>query len=263
MSKKLAQILSVGERDTFVECERIIEKGQQTFVEVGQALGTIRERKLYRMQHATFEDYCQKRWGWSRMRSAQLIEAARVVESLPANVNNCLQNEGQVRAVAKVPEPKRVEVVESAKRNGNGKITAKGIEQAAAKVIEAETHDVQLDEIGREVPAEILSLWRDAAQEAANLLRLAREIKGAMKDGVDNRETNLIWIDCTNTDVSSIQQVINTVNLHVKPYAVCPTCHGLAARKSCKLCRKRGFVGRHLWNTVPEETKKIVSKGVK
>jgi hypothetical protein len=49
------------------ELERVIERGLQSFVEVGKALADIRDGKLYRCQgDATFEDYCQQRWGFSR-----------------------------------------------------------------------------------------------------------------------------------------------------------------------------------------------------
>jgi hypothetical protein len=45
------------------ELERVMERGLQTFVEVGKALADIRDGELYRGQgYATFEDYCQQRW---------------------------------------------------------------------------------------------------------------------------------------------------------------------------------------------------------
>jgi len=64
---------------TLAELEAVIEHGLQKYIEVGLALLTIRDRKLYREQgHTTFEDYCQKRWGWSRVRAHQMIDGARV-----------------------------------------------------------------------------------------------------------------------------------------------------------------------------------------
>ncbi len=60
--------------------ESIIERGRQTFVEVGTALMEIREARLYREQgFGTFEDYCQERWGWGARRARQLTDAAEVV----------------------------------------------------------------------------------------------------------------------------------------------------------------------------------------
>ncbi len=59
--------------------EATIERGLATFIEVGQALMEIRERRLYRETHATFEDYCRERWGLKRPRAYELIEAAQTV----------------------------------------------------------------------------------------------------------------------------------------------------------------------------------------
>jgi hypothetical protein len=66
--------------------EAVIEHGLQTFVEVGQALLKIRDGRLYR-PYPTFEEYCRERWGWSRQRSHQLIEAATVVGNLSTMVD--------------------------------------------------------------------------------------------------------------------------------------------------------------------------------
>jgi hypothetical protein len=62
-----------------VELERVIERGQQTFVEVGQALLEIRDSRLYRASHGTFEDYCRERWGWTHRHANRVIEASEVV----------------------------------------------------------------------------------------------------------------------------------------------------------------------------------------
>lgn len=63
--------------------ESIIERGRQTFIEVGTALMTIRETKSYRTDgYDTFEEYCQERWGWTHQRAYQLMQAAEVVHEL-------------------------------------------------------------------------------------------------------------------------------------------------------------------------------------
>lgn len=72
------------------ECETVIEAGLATFVEVGNALLRIRDERLYRDTHGTFEDYCRERWGISRtfaydtMASAQKVSAiADIQPGLP------------------------------------------------------------------------------------------------------------------------------------------------------------------------------------
>jgi DNA modification methylase len=54
----------------------------QTFVEVGSALAEVRDRRLYRKEYASFEAYCQDRWGMVRRHADRMIEAAAVVENL-------------------------------------------------------------------------------------------------------------------------------------------------------------------------------------
>jgi len=57
-------------------------QGVAVFVEVGKALAKIRDGRLYRETHATFEAYCAERWGWSRVRAHQLIESSEVAKML-------------------------------------------------------------------------------------------------------------------------------------------------------------------------------------
>jgi hypothetical protein len=61
------------------ELEAVIKWGIQTFVEVGSALMEIRDKRLYReMAFTTFEDYCHKRWNWSRRHANRQIQAAEI-----------------------------------------------------------------------------------------------------------------------------------------------------------------------------------------
>lgn len=74
--------LSVDEQQQLADLEEVIEGGLPTFVAVGKALLTIRDRRLYRARHATFEDYCRTRWAMSRRHANRLIEASEVVETM-------------------------------------------------------------------------------------------------------------------------------------------------------------------------------------
>lgn len=85
------------------EYEQVIERGLATFVDVGNALITIRDEKLYLESHDTFEDYCKQRWFLSRPRAYQLIDAAEVVGS----VSTVVDAEGEPTSPAgDVPAPK-------------------------------------------------------------------------------------------------------------------------------------------------------------
>jgi hypothetical protein len=68
------------ERTRLAELEQVVDRGLQTFLEVGQALREIRDSRLYREDYSTFEAYLDERWGMSRSRGYRLIDAAAVAE---------------------------------------------------------------------------------------------------------------------------------------------------------------------------------------
>jgi DNA modification methylase len=77
---------------TLAECESVIERGKAAFVEVGEALAEVRDRRLYRqLGIGTFETYCRVRWGWTRDYGHKLLNAARVVRAIEGNVDHGLQ----------------------------------------------------------------------------------------------------------------------------------------------------------------------------
>lgn len=83
--------------------EAVITRGLQTFYDVGTALAAIRDGRLYRDEHGTFEDYCQERWNISRPRAYQFIDAANVRANLSTNVDTLPANEAQARVIAQLP----------------------------------------------------------------------------------------------------------------------------------------------------------------
>jgi hypothetical protein len=82
-SSKLA-VLPIAPLTTEEESERLHleRKVERAFYEAGMALMELRDRRLYRSTHATFEDYCRDRFNYTRRRPYQLIEAAIVYDNL-------------------------------------------------------------------------------------------------------------------------------------------------------------------------------------
>lgn len=120
----LTKRLTTVEADYLAECEDRIERGLQTFVEVGTALAMIRDNKLYRAKYTTFALYCEHRWGFSDRRARQIIDAAEIGTIVP------VENEGQARELARVPEAERAEVWAKANESTGGKPTAAAIREA-------------------------------------------------------------------------------------------------------------------------------------
>jgi hypothetical protein len=129
-------LLPVDDMNRLHELERIVKRGSQWFVEVGNALVEIRDSRLYRYAFKTFEDYCRDKWGWSRVRAHQMIEAASVAESLPPQMLTVVNTERQARELAKVEPEHREAVITKAAESG--KVTAKAIKEAHAELVEVE-----------------------------------------------------------------------------------------------------------------------------
>lgn len=121
----MAALLDLREVAALAECEAVIDRGLRQFYEVGAALVTIRDARLYRATHATFEDYCHERWGLGRRTAYQLIDAAGVVESVRHGAQILPANERQARPLIKVPAEERPEVwAEAVETAPAGRVTA-------------------------------------------------------------------------------------------------------------------------------------------
>ena len=92
---------------TLAECEQVIERGRQTFIEVGNALAAIRDGRLYTATHRSFEAYCRERWGMSRTHADRQIAAARRAELAPMGAKP--ENERQARAIRDDEEEPAIE----------------------------------------------------------------------------------------------------------------------------------------------------------
>lgn len=83
------------ERNDLAVCEAAIEALRLAFWAAGKALQVIRDARLYRATHATFEDYVDQRWDMSRAQAYRLIEAWPLAERLSPIGDKI--NESQVR----------------------------------------------------------------------------------------------------------------------------------------------------------------------
>jgi len=148
MSSELAESLTKGEQRRYDKACVTIQKGLSAFyIEVGAALKVIRDDRLYREDHATFEAFCRAECDMARSTVYQIIDASVATE----NVRNCGQSqpilpatESQARPLTHFDTPEEqseawARVVETAPTDdaGNPKITAKHV----AAVVEEMTAD--------------------------------------------------------------------------------------------------------------------------
>lgn len=126
--------------------EKIISKGFETFMEVGNALIAIKEAKLYMDDgYSTYADYCKKRWNFTPQHANRLIGAAKVGKKIEEGKPNSLasmpKSESQARALQKSADPK-ADWEKTQMKTGKNQPTAKEIKatvnNADESAIEAE-----------------------------------------------------------------------------------------------------------------------------
>ncbi len=126
----MADELSLSEAEQLISLEAIIETGLQTFVDVGQALMEIRNRRLYRGQYGNFEEYCRERWGFRRAHAYRMIEAAQVVANLSPIGDTLPANEAQARPLTGLPAEWQREVWQKAVETApGGRVTAEHVQR--------------------------------------------------------------------------------------------------------------------------------------
>jgi hypothetical protein len=125
--------ITIEESRDLVRLEKVIEGGLQTFMEVGAALAEIRDRRLYRIEHKTFEAYCRDKWSIGRTYAHRLMASNDTVEMLP--VGNKPTSERQVRPLTKLPKEKRAEAWQRAvEASPSGQPTAADVEAVVEEV---------------------------------------------------------------------------------------------------------------------------------
>lgn len=210
MRPQAATELTVTERAELGRYEAVIGRGLATFMDVARALIAIREGKLYRGTHATFEDYCNERWDISQSHAYRLIDATAVIDNLKAHqIGELPARESQVRPLASLEPDQQVAAWNKAKEVAAGHTpTAAQVQQAAdtikppAKVRylvppipdEPEPADAPSDE-ELDAVAEV-----DAERVTENEQRAEREAARAEK-------VKAAWADTSTTLSASVRQM--------------------------------------------------------
>ena len=115
--------LTVEEESDRLHLERKVERA---FYQAGMALMELRDRKLYRSTHATFEDYCRDRFDYTRRRPYQLIEAALIYDNLIEKCAKILHilptKEGQIQPLSQLEREEQPEAWITAVEEAGGKV---------------------------------------------------------------------------------------------------------------------------------------------
>ncbi|MEU9444615.1 hypothetical protein AB0D42_27790 [Streptomyces sp. NPDC048304] len=217
--------LTHDEQADLAQLEAVIERGMNTFIEVGNALAVIQERKLYRSQHGTFEDYCRSKWGFSRQRAYQLTAAAEAVTTMVDIGLPAPTSERQARELSRIPEPERVEVWRETVNRTGGQPTAAAVRETYAarteEVVEAEIVEEPAPRIYSVPPAPERAPDRQPRVDASRTvlvalteLRQTRESLEALTAAQlarQDEETRRIWAARLNTELEALHGFHNSL----------------------------------------------------
>ena len=243
--KNHEMVMSIRESQRLAELEKTIARGKKTFVEVGLALAEIRDLRLYKREYSGFEEYCRKKWGWTKQHAYRLIEAAPIAESNP-----WVTSERAARELGRAEPAQRAGVIQAIADEGKP-VTAAEIRRRIPpppmqrkKSLPPPPSQV-LDETGWPIPTQLIPLWQ-RTDEVQEMLTALSRVKGALRKAQENRDKLFAEVNFSSA-LSQLDQAWTDIKT-AKPFAVCPTCQGQLPDK-CTLCKGRGLISEHRWNT--------------
>jgi hypothetical protein len=114
-----------------------------------------------------------------------------------------------------------------------------------------------LDATGWPIPTQLIPLWQ-RADEVQEMLTTLSRVKGTLRTAQEKRDRLFAEVNFSSA-LSQLDQAWYDIKT-AKPFAVCPTCQGQLPDK-CLLCRGRGLISEHRWNTcVTREDKEFRTK---
>ena len=241
---KVIDVLNVVERRSLESLEKVIERGVESFLATGSALKEIRDQRLYREGHKTFEAYVKARWEFDRSRAYQLIDASDLKADLSTIVDKNpkadeVKTEGQLRELASVPTESLAEVIaKAAEIAGDAPLTAKVLKEAREQVLEPEeptAEEPACEDVEPEPepvgPLQCVGWFNDQ-------IKLINELYRNL-DTVAEVPGNELLVSRRRAILRDIEHVKGSFRA-VMPHAICPRCHG----KCCTQCGNMGWVNK-------------------
>ncbi len=135
--------LSPHEREALARFESVLQNHFETFKDAGHALIAIRDGRLYRQEHATFEDYCRMRWEMSKTQANRLIAAAKIVDNITSvkESKDIVEHltESAVRPLAALNPAQQRKVIAAVVKKAPASIDGRGVTAKLVQSIARET----------------------------------------------------------------------------------------------------------------------------
>ena len=219
--------LTQTEKSELKQQELIIDDGLKSFVSVGNALCVIKDKKLYREEFNSFDEYVKERWQIRKDYAYKLIAGSEIAQRVGGVTNEC-----QARELNRVPYVDQQKVMDRAVENADLEdrvVTAKDIRLASSEPTSLTARTPNDDPWDSENLSE---MWDMAFEVLGELKEVMRKL-AAHPEGC--------WLQShADTSEAKIRDLKNIVK-HCMPAGGCPECHG-GLKKFCDVCRSRGWL---------------------
>ncbi len=153
--------------------EKRIEVKRRAIKEVVEEYAVIRDKKLYKATHATWEIYLESRWHMSARHLNRLIAAAKVVKRLPSGNGTIGPKipESHTRVLGKIDPEKRGEALDRAKEKAGERgesVTADDVKESVQEIA-----GTPVTEIHTKPDPEMVRLIQAAIDKLAQAIPLA------------------------------------------------------------------------------------------
>jgi DNA adenine methylase len=106
--KQFIPLMTKAERAQLTQLEDVLATAHRWQTEAVKALVLIRDRKLYRLTHPSFEKYAQQKWGYERAYLYQLCQWGETIQNLSAFAGAVPERESHARPLYSLsPEDQR------------------------------------------------------------------------------------------------------------------------------------------------------------
>jgi len=244
--------LSKQQRDMLVECIRTVDDGQAAFLAVGRALATIRDGRLHRESHKTFEGFVRDRWDFGRSHAYRLIDAAVKVDVSPNGGQTAPTSERQVRPLLQLPTDDRTaawqEAVESA--GGGDPPTAQQVQAVVDRRLGKKPEppppqDVPVDGFGDPVMDEKLAEIFEVVPSLQALVKQITTIRREVKVLAGIPGGACLTAQQIDLDLKNAGKAIS----FAVPYCACPP------KVTKGPAKKRGWLTKEQYDRLPDDQK--------
>jgi hypothetical protein len=178
--------LTTQEAARLEHLKAVVSRGIQSYYEMGDALREIRDSRLYRATHATFDEFCRECWGFAKSHIYRLIDTSIVAENV-SPTGEVPRTERQARELTPLnrePDAQRAAwaiAVETAPESGVTAAHVKQVVEATREVV-AERPNITPAELPEAVKAKVAHVAHNSGNNEwytpAPFIQAAREAMG-------------------------------------------------------------------------------------